>query len=236
MRSLRLPLLIALVGVVVALACLVGFAQDAKAGATIDLIWRGDGDSTLDLTAGAVSSTITLDIFLKADESIGLVSISLEFDADGQNELNALSAFNWGGIQIQPGARFDPIGSPAIVTESGSGGPTGEIQSYSSGQNPTVPAPAGTYHIGTAVWHVTANLATDGPDIISGIFAAIDAIANGTDGDRVGPVSRRDRSEHLGAASHFPRAVTRATVNVLAGAVPRQPDLDSGARSNSVHR
>ena len=164
------------------LVCLVDGARPAQAGATIDLIWRGDGDSTLDLTAGAVSSTITLDIFLRADESIAIVSISLEFDGDGQNELNALSAFGWGGVEIQPGAFFGPVGVLAIVTESGSGGPTGEIQSYSGGQNPTVPAPAGTYHIGTAVWHVTANLATDGPDIISGLFAPVDAIVNGTDG------------------------------------------------------
>ncbi len=70
------------------------------------------------------------------------------------------------------------------MTESASGGSTGLISSFGAEiTNPTLPAPAGTYHIGTAVFHVTANAATDGVDIISGIFAGVNFIANGSGGN-----------------------------------------------------
>ncbi len=192
MLSLRLSLLIAAVAVVVSLACLVGFAQDAKAGATIDLIWNctnvgghlgGCGSGTINiLDSNAASETVTLDIFLLADESMAFASISLQFDADGVNELNALSVFNWGGFKIQAGASFGPLGALFVVDESGNGGPTGLISSFSAAiTNPTVPAPAGTYHIGSAVFHLTANTATDGIDITSLIDpTGIDFISNGS--------------------------------------------------------
>ncbi len=164
------------------LVCLVDGARPAQAGATIDLIWRGDGDSTLVLTSPA-SSVVTLDIFLRADERMSIAVISLQFDADGANELGSVAAISWGGVRLVRGSRFDPLSTLSLQTESGTGGPAGLISSYSAAiSNPTNPAPAGTYHIGTAVFHVTANAATDGADIISGIFLAgadsFDFIAN----------------------------------------------------------
>ena len=178
------------VALTAALACLVGFAQNANAGATIDLVWRcpnvgigvGCGTSTLLFEPSlAVSNTVTLDVFLLADETMSIASISLEFDGDGVNELNALSVFGWGGFKIQAGAAFGPLGSLGIITESGNGGPTGRISSFSAAiTNPTVPAPAGTYHIGTAVFHLTANTATDGIDITSLIVVGPDFIGNGS--------------------------------------------------------
>ena len=181
------------VALMATLAFLVGFSQDAKAGATIDLVWRcpdpgtgaGCGTSTLDFnTSGAVSQTVTLDIFLRAGETMAFAGISLAFDSDGMNELNAVSVFPWDGFKITSGHVFSPLGALVIIIESGSGGPTGEIQSYSAAiSNPTIPAPAGTYHIGTAVFHVTAKATTDGADIFSGFFALNDNIRNGSGGN-----------------------------------------------------
>ena len=206
------------VALMAALACLVGFAQDAKAGMTIDLVWNctntaflsGCGSNTIEVTSNAATLNVTLDIFLRSDETISIASIALEFDNDGGNELNALNVFAWGGFKITMGAFFNPLGSLGIITESASHGATGEIKSFSAAvSNPTVPAVAGTYHIGTAVFHLTANTTTDGADIISGIFAGVDFIANGT-----GQNVKFDTLFGTAAVNHIPEPGTAALLGL----------------------
>ena len=202
------------VALTAALACLVGFAQNAKAGATIDLIWRGDGDSTLVLTSSAASSVVTLDIFLRADEMMSIAAISLQFDADGANELDSVAAISWHGVRTFMGARFDPLYTVSLQTESGTGDPAGLISSYSAAvTNPVKPPPAGTYHIGTAVFHVTANAATDGADIISGLFAGVDFIANAT-GDVSGGLNIKSQTLFGTATVNIPEPGTAALLGV----------------------
>ena len=72
--------------IVLALIALPGLmpARDAKAGATIDLVWNcvnggvilnGCGSNTILLSSSAASTNVSLDIFLKADETLQLAAL-----------------------------------------------------------------------------------------------------------------------------------------------------------------
>ena len=85
-----------ILGIVTALS--LAFAGAAQA-ASVDLIWTGTSGSatgvgTNVLEGAAVGDTLSMDVIfnITAGESLSIVSVSLDFDADGNDELNLLTA------------------------------------------------------------------------------------------------------------------------------------------------
>lgn len=166
----------------VALALLLapfGPPREARAGATVDLLFVGANGSPIaatdDLEFGVdVGDVLTMAIVMRNDESLGAAFFSLHYDLGGDNELDVIAAFDWGGIALDKSASdfFAPGAgiSPATATFVGS---FQGITTNFAGPRFLPPASgafAGGYQMGTIVWIVGQNTFIDGPDILSGLF------------------------------------------------------------------
>jgi hypothetical protein len=192
------------VALMAAVVCLIGMTRDASATVTITLVWEtcaggvsctGVGTNTL-VVDGAGGQTARLGIYLTHDEVDGIKghSVSLAFDTDLANELNVttgtMATNEWSGTDVDAGlggATYSPLlGGLSGITESGTGGPAGRLNSFESGSTggvlprngfeyfvgttSTGETAPGSYRIGFAQFLVNAGSATDGDDIFSGLF------------------------------------------------------------------
>ena len=126
---------------IAAAAVLLLVASTAQAGATISLIWRVNGTDTIDPlvdVAGALpflgGTGYVLDVVLSTDVAVTGVFISFNFDADGENELNFISAgpIELASAKVGMGNSYTPIqqGFGGGVTESGG---TGALLGFDQG-------------------------------------------------------------------------------------------------------
>jgi len=152
-----------------------GLAKDASAGATIDLVFvELNGlpilaTDTVTLLPGG-GDTLKMNIVMRTSESLSGHAFSINYDLDGDNELDVLHRGNWTGVTINAKATvfYAPIAgafSPTTPTFVGSWNST-------NGANTStfMPANPGGYTIGTVVWTVGAGVNTDGQDIIIGFL------------------------------------------------------------------
>jgi hypothetical protein len=168
-----------------------GFVRDAQAGATVDLLFVGVnggpivGTNTVTVSPG---DTLTMAAVMRNDQTLTAAIFSLNYDLDGDNELDVVSAFGWGGVVIFKAGTdfFAPISGldPSSATHVGSfqGATTNlslpRVLPIAGG------AFAGGYQMGTVTWKVNAGANNDGADIISGILAAgLDVFGDGVFND-----------------------------------------------------
>jgi hypothetical protein len=183
--------------------CLAGTTKDAGATVTIALEWgacgggaegcTATGSDTIGVNPGG-GQTLTLDVFLTHDEPGGLTAymISLDFDVDLLNELNAgaLGAVEWMGTDTDPGPNFNnyvPLNCCNIpaTPESTTGDLSGRFNSIESATidysaplpingaaytvgSTTATAPA-RYRVAQVFFSVNGAI-TDGADVFSGLF------------------------------------------------------------------
>lgn len=183
-----------------------GFVRDARAGATIDLLFVGKNGSAIaatnTVTVGvnvAVSDTLTMAALMRNDQAMTIAIFSTNYDLDGDNELDVVSNFMWSGVPINKTASdfFAPVNgefSPTTATFVGSF--QGSTTNF--GGPRTLPvaggAFAGGYQMGTVVWHVNAGANNDGADIISGLLNfGVDFFADATFQDINNLILFRDR-------------------------------------------
>jgi hypothetical protein len=149
-------------------------SSDSRAGATVDLLFVGRNGGAIAPTAsvGALpGDTLTMAVRMRNDEALTVAVFSLNYDLDGDNELDVVSAFQWFGIPLgKAGSDFfapvnrDVFSSTATFVGSFQGATTNLSLPR------TLPATPGGYQMGTVVWKVNAGVNDDGADIISGIL------------------------------------------------------------------
>lgn len=152
-------------------------SSQARAGATVDLLFVGLNGAPIAATntiTAPVGDTLTMAIRMRNDEPLSLSIFSLNYDLDGDDELDVVAAFQWLGVSIGKSgtAFYGPVAplQPSTATFVGS------FQGVSSNfAAPRLLPPvggvfAGGYQMGTIVWKVNAGVNNDGADIISGIL------------------------------------------------------------------
>jgi len=117
---------------------------------------------------------------MRNDEPLTLSIFSLNYDLDGDDELDVVSAFQWVGVSIGKAASsfYGPVAplQPPTATFVGSfQGVTSELSLPR-----LLPAAggafAGGYQMGTVVWKVNPSASFGGAHILSGVFnAGVDA-------------------------------------------------------------
>ncbi len=176
--------------------------RQASAGATVDLLfigWNGTAIapshtvSVVDPQPGIhVGDTLTMAILMTNDEPLTAAVFSLNYDLDGDNHLDIVSAFQWHGIAINKAASdfFAPIGalSPQTATFAGS------FQGFTTNFAPRLLPPAGGafsggYQMGTVTWKVNGSAHGSSAEVLVGILnAGIDAFGDGGFNDISGRV------------------------------------------------
>ncbi len=164
-----------------------GSPGEARAGATVDLLFVGINGSPIAATNTILGPPpgdwLTMAIIMRNDVPLSVAIFSLNYDVDGDNELDILSAFQWHGVALDKSATdfFRPVSglSPSTATFVGSfQGATTNL----TGPRVLPPASgafAGGYQMGTVTWKVNAGVNNDGADILSGLLnPGVDAFSD----------------------------------------------------------
>jgi len=177
--------------VVAGLVGMGGFVRDARAGATVDLLFvgvNGGAIAATDTVTVNVGDTLTMAVLMRNDVPITHATFGIGYDTDGDNELDPSpfgasppastnGAVSWLGVPAAKGVTFAPLSQPC----SQPGFCTATlINSFNSAalEPPFLPLPpfggafAATfplgYQMGTVMWVVTGGVNTDGIDITPG--------------------------------------------------------------------
>ena len=168
------------------LACLLVFANGARAGVTIDVVFHdaysfgdpGPGCVFTGYHGNSVSAGYCMDVIMRSTSELVGFSVSVQYDSD--YGLVLASMYEWKGV----GVSFNKAGSVAksCLPTSGLADYGESIRSFDC----IVEAPfnpptlgAGTYRIGTLIWDTSAM--TPGPmwiaayidDLVDGFMAVI---------------------------------------------------------------
>lgn len=164
------------IGMAAGLIGLGGFVRDARAGSTIDLLFVGLNGGPIGATntvTVAPSDVLTMAALMRNDSFLTIGVFSLNYDLDGDNELDVVSSFQWSGVLLKGGDLYKSLGgatSPTTDTFVGSySGATGNA-ALPRLLPPSAGAFAGGYQMGTVTWHAGAAVNNDGADIISGLL------------------------------------------------------------------
>jgi hypothetical protein len=161
-----------------AASILIGVAllsSDSRAGATVDLLFVARNYAPIaptDSVGALPGDRFTMAVLLRNDEPITAAIFSLNYDLDGDNELDVVSVSQWIGVRIAFPALdfFRPLGPPRAVTSTFVGSFNSATNNFARTLPPAGGAFAGGYEMGTVVWLVNAGVNDDGADIISGIL------------------------------------------------------------------
>jgi hypothetical protein len=160
-----------------ALAALLGLSgslREARASATVDLLFIGRNGTPTAVTNevdALPTDTLTMAIFMRNAAVLSAATFSVVYDLDADDELDVVGAFEWTGVRVGPDPD-DSFGPPTGVgplppTSTFAGRFRGVARTPSALLPPAGGTFAGGYQMGTVVWQVTPNVATDGIDIQS---------------------------------------------------------------------
>jgi hypothetical protein len=159
-----------------------GYVRDARAGATVDLLFVGRNGAPIAATntvTAVAGDTLTMAVRMSNDQTLTAAVFSLNYDLDNKNELDVMSAFGWAGVAISKKGTdfFQPLSGFAPITPTFVGSFQGITTNFSLPG--VLPAP-GSYQMGTVTWHVNGGTGADGADILSGLFfSGIDGFGDG---------------------------------------------------------
>lgn len=154
--------------------------REARAGATIDLLFVGiDGSpiaptNAIDGGYYVPGTHLTMAAFMRNDVPLTIAVFSLNYDLGGDDELDVVSVFQWGGLPINKTATdfFAPIGAFSPTTATFVGSFQGATTNFGGPRllPPAAGAFAGGYQMGTVIWEMQFGIQNDGADVISGIL------------------------------------------------------------------
>jgi hypothetical protein len=160
-----------------------GFVRDARAGATIDLLFVGINGGPISPTSTVsldVSDTATMALIMTNDQALTLAVFSVAYDLAGPDTMDVVSAVQWGGLTINKQASdfFAPLAGLNPISNTFVGAFQGATTNLSLPRTlpPAGGAFAGGYQMGTIVWHAVGP----GPvTFTAGIInAALDAFGD----------------------------------------------------------
>jgi hypothetical protein len=151
-------------------ACALGFTQDAKAGTTVDIIFRDNNLNTL--TILAPGGTYLADVVLTTTDDLLAASVSLMWDTS--NGVSVSSSIEWGGIAVGKSNFFAPLAGNVVDNIAGTIVNFDGLMTVPA--NPPL-APQGTYNMGTIAFDTTG---ASGNTAISFFYkAGLDAFGTG---------------------------------------------------------
>jgi hypothetical protein len=155
-------------------------ARDSHAGATVDLLFVGRNGGAIaptDSVFALPGDTLTMVVLLHNDEALTAAWFSLNYDVDGDDELDVVSAFQWRGLAIhKSGTDFFAPGFSTVEPFRSTATFVGSFQGITRNfwgprtLPPSGGAFAGGYQMGTVVWKVNPGVNDDGADVVSGLF------------------------------------------------------------------
>ena len=153
-------------------AGLVAASGTATAGVTVDLLFvarNGSAIAATDTVTADPGDTLTMAVRFTNDVPLTGIALSLNYDLDGDDELDVVRATQWAGVQLNKlstvtFSSFQVALGPSTQTFIGSF-TGGVIPGYS-----TLTLPPNTYQIGTVTWTVNAGVNSDGADILTGFL------------------------------------------------------------------
>lgn len=175
-----------------------GLAQDARAGVTVDVLFRDGTGRVLTIPHGdpgpgcaggfygPITSGVCMDVILRSTyDSMG-AGASVLYDRD--NGLAIASMIEWKGVGVafnKAGAAVGHCAPPAGLWDYSDNAPDGSglVGSFDCivpPWNATTPLPAGTYRIGTIIWdtsgttHGSATISAYIFDLVDGFITVID--------------------------------------------------------------
>jgi hypothetical protein len=176
MRSLLLA------GLLVGLVGPGGFARDARAGATVDLLFTAINGSPIAPTSyldpdamGWLSpgDALTIAVMLSNDEPLTAMSFSVTYALQYQNALNLVSVAQWSGVALSENGvdRRQPLGplSPSRESDHLTTGFLGSFQGYTANLSLPRTLPPGSYQMGTVNFAFNGYL-TGPAQVMSGLF------------------------------------------------------------------
>jgi len=172
-------------------------ARDARAGATVDLLFLAvDGAPIAPTPALAASAgqTLTLGVFLRNDQPIGIATFSLRYDLDGDDELAVARATQWHGLVTSSAGSFVNGHPLHPTTPSFVGSFSGFSHPFGASLPPASGAFAGGYQMGTVIWTVNAGVNGDGADVVSGLLLSDEVIGDADFADIAAQVEFRSAS------------------------------------------
>jgi hypothetical protein len=167
-----------------------GFVREARANATIDLLFTGVNGGAIaptDTVTVNAGDTLDMSVIMRNGSTLTASVFSVDFDLNGA-ELSVLSAFQWFGLAINM-TGSDTYG-PSIPLGTIGGGTVRSFQGLTNNVSlPRVLGAGGSYQMGTITW-VATNPSTNGPnDILSGAFnVGFDGFGDGSFNDVTGAV------------------------------------------------
>jgi hypothetical protein len=184
------------------MVCLVfatSFVPEARAAATIDLLFTSQNGFPIaptDTVTPAPGDTLVMSVIMRNSVALTAAVFSVDFGLADQ-ELNVLSAVQWAGLRINMTVGFNrdhfqpyiPL-SPTVESQPGTPGTVRSFQGLTTNVSlPRVLGAGGTYQMGTITWYVD-NLKNDEfPDIFSGAFnTGFDGFGDGAFNDVTGSV------------------------------------------------
>jgi hypothetical protein len=149
-------------------------AREAFAGATVDLLFvekNGSQISATDTIIAAPGDELKMSVIMTNDQPLTAAIFSLNYDLDGKNELDVVSAEQWEGVQVRatppPPCFFQPVAGMQPPTDTFVGSFQGFVTCLSPAAVP-LPRAGGAnpfWVMGTVTWKVNSGVSTDGADI-----------------------------------------------------------------------
>jgi hypothetical protein len=161
---------------------------------------------------------------MRNDEALTAGIFSLNYDLDGDNELDVVSVFQWSGVAISKdgGDSFAPLGGFDPVTATYVGSFQGATTNFFLPR--TLPRAAGAfaggYQMGTVIWVVNAGVNSDGADVAPGLVTGNDVFGDAGFGDMSARVQFNSATVNVVSAvpSQSPAGIAAAGVLMLLAA------------------
>ena len=131
-----------------------GFVRDARAGATVDLLFvRHNGAPiapTTSVTGVLPGDTLEMVARMTNDQALTAAFFSISYDLDLVDRVDIISAFQWGGLAVNKAAT--DFFAPFVALGGDTGTSIGSFNGFVTNVALPRTLPPGSYQMGTVTW------------------------------------------------------------------------------------